>query len=435
MDKNRLNAVPVLAAIAVVMLGLVSLPAMTYLSMQKQEVRTLAACKEECPGSDGILRSCTPPDSDGTPNESLCSSKGRKEICGGKTYCCPSAGGKWTTTMTACTSTTTPTPTSVPTATTTPTATPVPACVDTSWSPDPATKCVSQYFYQTSNCNRTRLVSGTKTGGNCCTDTTWTPSSADQCKGVSFTQTSNCGNVRTATGSNASGSCCTDTKWTPDATSVCGGKSVTQTSNCGRTRTIVGNKTSAECCVPTGKITCDSACPTKCGYAGGDIICRDSCGKAVTRTCAGTPVCGIAEGSCDAVNGGWSEWGLCSAVACGESGVQTRTCNSPVASCGGRECVGDWIQSCVAEDCNLTTTDNDPNKTDVAQNVSGPLPDISAGTEEDNAEAVARRAEIFKTILTMLGIGALLIVLFFVYKKIKKQDEEERLSASQDKPI
>ncbi|HQI13236.1 MAG TPA: hypothetical protein PLU48_01460, partial [Candidatus Woesebacteria bacterium] len=35
-------------------------------------------------------------------NEQLCNSAGRKESCGGKEYCCPSAGGAWTTDMAKC---------------------------------------------------------------------------------------------------------------------------------------------------------------------------------------------------------------------------------------------------------------------------------------------------------------------------------------------
>jgi hypothetical protein len=61
-------------------------------------------CKEECPGSDGILRNCTPPEGDGTPAESICDTAGRVESCGGAEYCCPSVGGTWTTDMTACSS-------------------------------------------------------------------------------------------------------------------------------------------------------------------------------------------------------------------------------------------------------------------------------------------------------------------------------------------
>lgn len=77
-------------------------------------------CVEQCPGNDGVLRSCTPPESDGSSNDSTCNVAGRIEPCGGRNYCCPSAGGAWTTTMTACA---TPTVTLSPSLTATPSAT------------------------------------------------------------------------------------------------------------------------------------------------------------------------------------------------------------------------------------------------------------------------------------------------------------------------
>jgi len=59
---------------------------------------------EACPNSSNknLLQNCTPPDSDGTPKDSLCNKAGIIEPCGGKNYCCPSAGGAWTTDMTKC---------------------------------------------------------------------------------------------------------------------------------------------------------------------------------------------------------------------------------------------------------------------------------------------------------------------------------------------
>ena len=60
------------------------------------------SCKEQCPGSDGVLRSCTPPEDDGSSRDSNCDTAGRVESCGNKPYCCPSAGGAWTTDMKKC---------------------------------------------------------------------------------------------------------------------------------------------------------------------------------------------------------------------------------------------------------------------------------------------------------------------------------------------
>lgn len=80
----------------------------------------------QCPRSDGALVSCHPPDDNGNAQISLCNSAGRVEVCGGRNYCCPSAGGSWTSNMDACavaTATATATPTATPTATATATAT------------------------------------------------------------------------------------------------------------------------------------------------------------------------------------------------------------------------------------------------------------------------------------------------------------------------
>ena len=58
---------------------------------------------QACPDSTGkVLRDCKNPDSDGTSRDAICSKAGQKDSCGGKEYCCPSAGGVWTTDMTKC---------------------------------------------------------------------------------------------------------------------------------------------------------------------------------------------------------------------------------------------------------------------------------------------------------------------------------------------
>lgn len=61
-----------------------------------------ATCTQQCPGSDGVLRNCNPPDSDGTSQDSICNSNssGRTEPCGTNNYCCN--GTRWTTDMTKC---------------------------------------------------------------------------------------------------------------------------------------------------------------------------------------------------------------------------------------------------------------------------------------------------------------------------------------------
>lgn len=87
---------------------------------------------EACPASDGYtLRNCTPPEADGTPQESLCSWKGRIESCGGQQYCCPGVGAAWTTNLVLCGATPSPLPPTPPPATTIPTPVPTaPLCVN-----------------------------------------------------------------------------------------------------------------------------------------------------------------------------------------------------------------------------------------------------------------------------------------------------------------
>ena len=84
-------------------------------------------------------------------------------------------------------------------------------------------------------------------------------------------------------------------------------------------------------CTPSGVVTCSPDCPTACGTAASTIsTCTNSCGVATTKACAATAACGV--------DGGWSEYGSCSATACGTSGTKTRTCNDPAPSNGGAEC-------------------------------------------------------------------------------------------------
>lgn len=220
------------------------------------------ACVEACPDNRNILVSCDGADTDGA--ESGCLWDKRVETCGGKQYCCPTAGAAWTTDMSACTD--------------------EPAeCEDTVWKPARNTKCVGVTFVQTSNCDATRSATGTKTDGACvvCADTAWSPDPALTCTTAKVTQTSNCGNTRQVDGTKTTGSCCTDTTWSPDPALTCTTAKVTQTSNCGNTRQVDGSK---NCCVdsswsPSTSTTCTD----------NKMAQTSNCGN--TREVSGTKTC------------------------------------------------------------------------------------------------------------------------------------------------
>jgi dockerin type I repeat protein/thrombospondin type 1 repeat protein len=92
-------------------------------------------------------------------------------------------------------------------------------------------------------------------------------------------------------------------------------------------------------------------------------VCSVDCdGGTRTRTCTnpapinGGAVCvGESEeacntGACDnSVDGGWSDWGVCSAEC--DGGQQTRTCTNPIPSGGGTSCDGDDSRECNTHAC------------------------------------------------------------------------------------
>jgi hypothetical protein len=105
---------PRLIAILTLVVALLAIPIVMSSVQNSQDIRQQAStkkptCQEACPNTkDGsLLQNCHPPDSDGSSQNSLCNAKGRVESCGQKAYCCPKAGGKWSTEMGPCA---TPTP-------------------------------------------------------------------------------------------------------------------------------------------------------------------------------------------------------------------------------------------------------------------------------------------------------------------------------------
>ena len=82
------------------------------------------------------------------------------------------------------------------------------------------------------------------------------------------------------------------------------------------------------------------------GYAppGGDLT-YDCMGNATRGWSFTTPP------AVTPVNGGWTEWGTCSATACGTAGTQTRTCTNPAPANGGTNCTGEASKACTAAAC------------------------------------------------------------------------------------
>ena len=99
-------------------------------------------CVQQCPGKDNVLRNCTPPEADGTSEDSTCNVAGRSASCGGTQFCCPKPGAKWTKDMAQC-----------PTTSTTPTKTPTPTPFPTTVTNTPPT--VSTASLPTGNVGRT----------------------------------------------------------------------------------------------------------------------------------------------------------------------------------------------------------------------------------------------------------------------------------------
>jgi len=107
--KSNWKIIGAIIGIVVLALGII---AGILLVRQQQDIREKAqivSCTdptvEQCPvaGSPNILRNCHPPEANNSPVESLCDAEGKVSFCGTKNYCCPSAGGNWTTDMSVCT--------------------------------------------------------------------------------------------------------------------------------------------------------------------------------------------------------------------------------------------------------------------------------------------------------------------------------------------
>ncbi len=136
--KSKTNWKVLSAIIGIIVLA-VGVIAGIILVRQNQNISEKAAeCSAggaQCPSTSDptLLRDCSTGEI--YPNDSICDSAGRVEVCGtnssnAKQFCCPSAGGNWTTNLSSCavvtataTATTRATATATATATSTATAT------------------------------------------------------------------------------------------------------------------------------------------------------------------------------------------------------------------------------------------------------------------------------------------------------------------------
>ena len=115
--KNKLTTALILIA-TVILAGVAIFTAYRLYKLRQEAVAPTAptskpkaaACTEQCPGSDGVLRNCSAPDgpeSDGSSKDSICNASyagKRIEWCAGRRYCCTTSG--WSTTLTSCASAT-----------------------------------------------------------------------------------------------------------------------------------------------------------------------------------------------------------------------------------------------------------------------------------------------------------------------------------------
>jgi septal ring-binding cell division protein DamX len=115
--KTNWKIISAIIGIVVLSIGIV---AGIILVRQNQNINEQASCSAECPGNDGMLRSCVGTTGNDT-NDSECNASltGRVEVCGqnnstARQFCC--SGGSWSTNLTGCARASTPTATASPTA-------------------------------------------------------------------------------------------------------------------------------------------------------------------------------------------------------------------------------------------------------------------------------------------------------------------------------
>lgn len=310
-----------------------------------------AACDEQCPGSDGVLRNCT-----GEQAQSLCLWQGRKESCGGKVYCCPSENGAWTSNLSLCNICTATPPTNLSTESISGNSQKL------KWTNGQGGLVriwVSKHSNPTANCsggdgdkslcvvNDQRIEDGSEE--YLLTDLepnttyywrmmTWKESGCDAGSSTYNFKTSN--------------STCTPTTWTPETSSTCIGTNITQTSDCSTTRVVPGTKDCS--CTPNGVVTCTTDCSSACGQQATSIsTCTDSCGGQATKQCPATASCCV-----DTV------WLPDAGLTCsGAKVTQTSNCGASRVVDGAKYCCTEtsWTPTSVSSVCSdrtVTQTSN-----------------------------------------------------------------------------
>ena len=136
-----------------------------------------------------------------------------------------------------------------------------------------------------------------------------------------------------------------------DCGSECGDGVANGDEQCDDADDQLGDGCSDECGVELG-FSCDDASPSACQEI--DACVSAPCDSWEACVDLDPPAGDGAEGrqcTLATVDGGWSEYGACSA-ACG-GGTRTRTCTNPMPANGGADCVGEASEACNTQACPL----------------------------------------------------------------------------------
>lgn len=132
--SNKRTILTTVGIVVFLILGIVAgvLLVLRQQNIEKKASGSICPTAGACPvsGQPDLLRNCSSPNADGTPQEISCSNTGNVgqiAACGTQSFCCPALAASWTTDLVLCTLPS-PSPTVIPTITPTPisTFTPIP---------------------------------------------------------------------------------------------------------------------------------------------------------------------------------------------------------------------------------------------------------------------------------------------------------------------